>query len=564
MPMISQIQDQIREKINQAVCEVNGESELGDIKLEHPEVESYGDFSSNIAMVIGKKSKKNPRELAQKIADKLNESGPSSADGFGEARVAGSGFLNIWLQKAWLGEQMKRVITEKENYGKSDIGRGQKVIVEYSSPNIAKPFGIGHLSSTIIGQALYNVYSTLGYQVIGDNHIGDWGTQFGKILYMIKLKNDLDLTIEKLEQWYVEFHQLAKDNPTLEEEGRKWFKKLEDGDTEARDLWQRCVDVSMAEFSRIYELLDVKIDNAYGESSYEGLMPQVIAEAQAKGVAHESEGALVIEVPGIKTPLMLLKSDGGTTYATRDMATVKFRKDKWNPDLVIYEVGGEQTLHFAQVFGAAELMGYVDDKNKLIHTKHGLYLDTDGKKFSTRKGKTVKLEEVLQEAIERAEKLGNKESAKAVGIGAIKYFNLNHNVQSDVVFDWEKIMALDGNSGPYLQYTFARAQSVLRKAGMIGTNRQDQQAAMLAELNAEELMVLRYLYRFGEVVQEAAARYAPNLLCNYLYELAQRFNTFYNKHQIIGSQLRLELTEAVGQVLKNGLTILGIQVLERM
>ncbi len=530
-----EIKSKLQELVYKAVCEVAGVCvPAKNIKIEHPEVEEHGDYSTNIALEL-----KGGRALAEKIAVQIGSE-------YFDVSVAGSGFINFKLKPQYLVEQLSKIHIDQ-------MGKGKTVVVEYSSPNIAKPFGIGHLRSTIIGQALYNLYQALGYTVIGDNHLGDWGTQFGKLLFMINKTKTDDFSIEELEKLYVEFHL----HPEWEEEGRRWFKKLEDKNTETRRIWQKCVDVSMVEFDRIYKLLDVKIDNAYGESFYEDLMPQIIADAE--NMSKKSEGALIIEIPNEEAPLMLLKSDGGTTYATRDLATVKFRKQKWDPDLVIYEVGAEQTLHFRQVFAAAKLLTYVTNVNSLIHTKHGLYLDTDGKKFATRMGKTIKLEEVLNEAIDRAKKLGNSEieTAKAVGIGAIKYFELSHSIQSDIVFDWEKVMALEGNSGPYLQYTYARTQSVLKKA-------QDSGLKVQSDLNDEELAILRWIYRYGELVEEAAVRYAPNLLCNFLYELAQRYNTFYNKHTILGNDFRLALTQAVGSVLKSGLNLLGIAVLEHM
>ncbi len=508
------------------------------IKFEHPEREEWGDYAAFMK----------PGPEAEKLIKKLEKLE------FTESVTRVGGFVNIRLKTEYLVEAMNKAVELPQ------IGKGKTVIVEYSSPNIAKPFGIGHLRSTIIGQALYNIYKALGYKVIGDNHLGDWGTQFGKLLFMIDREKVKDLTIEKLEQLYVEFHK----HPEWESEGQKWFKKLEDGDKQARELWQKCVQISMAEFDRIYKLLGINIDNVYGESSYEELMLQVIADA--KSIAKVSEGATIIEIPGEKTPLMLLKSDGGTTYATRDLATVKFRVKKWHPDLVIYEVGGEQTLHFKQVFAVAKLLGYVTSVDSLIHTKHGLYLDTDGKKFSTRKGKTIKLEEVLTEATEKAR------NNEAVGIGAIKYFDLSHNIQSDIIFDWDTIMALEGNSGPYLQYTYARTCSVLAKSKISNSKSQINPKFQNINFNPEELAILRWIYRFGEVVEEAADRYAPNLICNFLYELAQRYNTFYNKHSILEPEsgrveereFRLAMTLAVGKVLKSGLNLLGIEAPERM
>jgi arginyl-tRNA synthetase len=526
-----------------------------EISVEHPEVEEFGEYSTNIALVM-----KGGRRLAEEIAARMEKN-----ELIDNVSVAGAGFINIKLKTEIMINELAGI---DQKYGRSDIGRGKKVVVDYSAPNVAKPFGIGHLRSTIIGQAIYNLYEYLGYEVIGDNHIGDWGTQFGKLLYMIDKKVNQDINIENLEKWYVEFHKLEESEPDLSQEARRWFKKLEDGDQEARVNWQKCVDISMKEFGRIYDLLGIKIDYAYGESSYETLMPEVIEDADRKKIAVQSDGARVIEIPGDKTPLMLVKSDGGTTYATRDLATIKFRKSKWNPDLIVYEVGGEQTLHFHQVFEVAKMLDYVSDTSSMIHMKHGMYLATDGKKFSTREGKTIKLEEVLNEAILKAKKMGdgNSESAKEVGIGAIKYFDLMHNVQSDIIFDWEKILNLEGNSGPYLQYTYARTQSIKAKSDEFMVHGKVE----VSEINPEELRILRWIYRFPEVVEEAAKRFSPNLVCSYLYELAQRFNSFYNQHSILSADnsdlivFRLKLTNAVGQVLKNGLELLGIAALERM
>ena len=402
-------------------------------KLEHPVREEWGDYS--VFAESPEEAEKLIKQIKQSELNKLIE----------QIEVVGKGFINIRLKVEYLISQMFPVLNKKTG----------RVMVEYSSPNIAKTFGIGHLRSTIIGQALYNIYKSLGYEVIGDNHLGDWGTQFGKLLYMLDREKlnaqGATLCVEDLEKLYVRYHKISEDD----KQARKWFKRLEDGDKLARKLWEKCVQISVREFARIYKLLEVKIDNAYGESFYESLMQEVVADA--KTIARKSQGALVIDIPG-HPPLMLLKSDGGTTYATRDLATLKFRKDKWDPDLIIYEVGAEQTLHFQQVFAAARMLGYVREGCSLIHTKHGLYLAENGKKFRTRTGSTVNLEEVLREAITRAR------NNPAVGIGAIKYFDLSHNVQSDIVFDWEKVMVLQGNSGPYLQYTYARAQSVLVRA----------------------------------------------------------------------------------------------------
>jgi arginyl-tRNA synthetase len=507
----------IADKLKLQIAQAAGVSPE-EVALEHPNLESFGDYSTSIAI----KKKLN----AQTIADKI----PG-------ASVAGPGFINIKLTNEDLVEAMS-------NIKLPNIGSGRTVVIDYSSPNIAKPFGIGHLRSTIIGQALYNLYKAIGYKVVGDNHLGDWGTQFGKLLYMIDRNKVSDFSIENLEKLYVEFHQ----HPEWEDEGRKWFAKLESGDPQAQKLWQKCVEVSMEEFERIYKRLGVKIDYAYGESFYEDQMKGIIDKA--KSISQASEGAIVIET-GHKVPLMLVKSDGTTTYATRDLATIEFREQTWSPNLVIYEVGAEQTLHFEQVIAAAKALG-IAGKADFVHTKHGLYLSPDGKKFSTRKGQTVKLEEVLDEAVEKA---GNE----AVGIGAIKYYDLLHGVASNIVFDWDKILSLEGNSGPYLQYTYARCRSVLAKSQ---TTNPKSQADY--ELNSEELSVLRWVYRYPEVIVEAAKRFSPNLLCNFIYELAQRFNSFYNQCPILENEFRLQLTKTVADILRDGLNILGITALEKM
>lgn len=557
----------IRDQIIKVIEEAAG---THDFDLELPENETFGDYSSNVAL-----QGENPREKAEEIVEKL-KSDKELSKVVAKIEVAGPGFINLWLKKDVLIDNLMQIEGEKEKYGSSDIGKGKTMVIDYSSPNIAKSFGIGHLRSTIIGQALYNLYKFLGYESIGDNHLGDWGTQFGKLLYELADLSDEaieKLSVEDLEKLYVEFHKKAENDPKMEDGARAWFKKLEEGDARAKKLWKYCVDISLTEFNRIYEILGIKIDLAFGESYYESEMRQMMEDPAVKKYLEKGEdGALIIDLSkaGIKTPLMFLKSDGATTYATRDLATIKFRVRKWNPDIIIYEVGAEQTLHFQQVFAAAKILGLVGKNIELMHTAHGLYLAPDGKKFSTRKGKTIKLEEVLDEAIERAKKLQKDRPASAeatarkVGIGAIKYYDLMHSVSSNVVFDWEKMMNLEGNSGPYLQYTVARCNSVIQKAPAL---KGDSFKGEHGNLDDDELAVLRSLIRFSEVIEIAAKTYSPNLLANYLYDLAQKYNGFYNKDKIIGGeneQFRLALTSGTGQVLKNGLKLLGIETPERM
>jgi len=571
----------IRQLVFQAAEKVVGKGKVKfeEVVLEHPAELDHGDYSTNIAMRFSAKFSglvgKAPWDLANEIVNNLRSQG--LPDFMAKIEVAPPGFINIFLTNEYLISQLFEVLKKKEKYGSLNLGRGKTVVVDYSSPNIAKPFGIGHLRSTIIGQALVNLYKFLGYKVISDNHLGDWGTQFGVLIYQIKekklkLKN---LKIEDLEKLYVEFHKRAEIDPSLMEKARFWFKKLEEKDPEARKIWEFCLKISLKEFLRIYDLLGVKFDFFLGESFYEDKMAEIIAEARKKGLACESQGALIIPLAGFEAPLILLKSDGATTYETRELATIKYRVKRWKPYLIIWEVGVDQKLHFQKCFAAAKMLGY-GKTTRFVHVPHGLIRWEQGK-FSTRKGETIHLEEVLEEAIKRAEKIisasetgrglsskKQKEVAKAVGIGAIVYFDLSHHPQTDIIFDWEKIFVLEGNSGPYLQYTYARCLSVLRKS----KKQIAKKIPLSFRLKDEELTILRLLYRFPEIVKEAALNYSPNLLANFLFDLAQKYNLFYQKHPILKSEeareFRLALTASTSQILKNGLGLLGIKTPERM
>ena len=571
----------MRDIILKALQETTGEK---DISLEFPENELFGDYSTNLALILAKEEGKNPKEIASKIVEKL-EKDKELAEVVSKVEVAGPGFINFFLSEKALLDELVNIEKQQEKYGTSDLGRGKTVIVDYSSPNIAKRFGIGHLRSTVIGQSLYNLYRFLGYKVIGDNHLGDWGTQFGTLLYQIDSKGlkPSELTIDELEKLYVEFNAEAQKNEKLWDMARAWFKKLEEKDPKAREIWQKVVDTSLKEFERIYGLLGVKIDYAYGESFYLDKMSAVIEEIRKKGLLTKSQGAHIIEFPstssGSLPPAIVVKSDGATTYLTRDLAAIRFRTTEWQPDILIYEVGSDQTLYFRQLFETVRLLGWKEN-SEFVHVAHGLMRFEHGK-MSTRKGETVSLEEVLNGAISKARAIIDRSEtgrgldshekekvAKAVGIGAVKYFDLMHQPGTDIIFDWEKIFVLEGNSAPYLQYTVARANSVLEKG------RKSSPKEKIA-LNPEELAVLRGLTRFSEIIVIAAKNYSPNLLANYLFDLAQKYNNFYAHHRILGSertkngilsdnQHRLALTAGVAQVLKNGLTILGIETPQRM
>lgn len=549
----------VKKKILDSLREVTGEEY---IELDVPTIEEHGDFTTNVALKLAKEKEIPSKDYAEDLVQKLSNDDKLSQL-VAEIKVAGPGFINFYLSEKALTDNLEEILKSGENYGKSDFGKGKTVIVEYSSPNIAKRFGIGHLRSTIIGQAIYNVNKTLGYKTVGENHLGDWGTQFGMIISQI-VDQKLDprkLSIDHLERLYVDFNERMEDEPDLRTEAKNWFKKLEDGDSEARDIWGAVREISLAEFDRIYDSLGVKIDNSHGESFYEDKVPQVLAEIRKLGITRKSEGAEIVEFEDLP-PVIVVKSDGTTTYFARDLAAIRYRLDTWKPSKIIYEVGSDQTLYFKQLFSAAKMLGWAKD-TELVHVAHGLVRFKEGK-MSTRKGTTIKLEDVLQKAVEKAEDLGSKgKAARQVGVSAIKYFDLSHSPSSDIIFDWDKIFVLEGASGPYLQYTYARIKGVLRKGEKVNFEATEENS----NLSEEEKILMRYLCRFSGIITYVNNNYSPNTLCSYLYDLSQKFNAFYNAQKIIGSEeegFRLALTKATGTVLKNGLDLLGIATPDKM
>lgn len=552
-----------------------------DIKIvvETPSNWDYGDYSTNIALVLAKKNKTSPQRIADLIISKINN------DYFEKIEVVG-GFINFTLSQKVLIDNIQEILEKRENYGREKL-IGKTIVIDYSSPNIAKAFGIGHLRSTIIGQAIYNIYQFLGWKCIGDNHLGDWGTQFGKLTVAIKRWNEKDLeklSVNDLEALYVKFHKEAEKDDSLLNEGREWFKKLEDGDKEAKKIWKICLKVSLKEFDRIYNILGIKIDNSLGESFYEDKMASVIEDAKNRGVVEKSLGALVIPLPETKVPLMLLKSDGATTYGTRDLATIRYRIDRWQPDLIVYEVGVDQKFHFKQLFQAAEILGY-GKKEQFIHIAHGMFRWKDGK-FSTRRGETIHLGEVLIKGIDLAKKIikdrkiseREKESiAKIIGIGAIKYNDLSQHHTKDIIFDWDKILNLQGNSAPYIQYMIVRCYSILEKNSVKLKNERkykdifsENKIIELSDMEYSERVLLRNLFKYKEIVNEAALNFSPNIIANYIYKLAQDYSVFYENCPILieknqkKRELRLALTDATKEILKSGLLLLGIETVKEM
>ena len=549
----------VRQFIHDRVCDAAG---VCGGQVSKPD-ERFGDWATNIAFDLSKQERKSPREVAVELAAKL-EGDVELMKVVEKIAVEGGGFINFWLKEGWLVEELLAV---DENYGRGEWGKGKRVLVDYSSPNIAKQFSVGHLRSTIIGQSLIDLYKFGGWETVGDNHLGDWGTQFGMIIAAVE-QQSLDvsgMTVVDLENVYVAYNKAVKDDPDKLDAAREAFARLEKGEKKARDIWQAAINVSLADFDKVYKILGVKIDYAYGESAYLEVMPEVIEEAKEKKLAKISQGALIMELPDLP-PAMLVKSNGTTTYFTRDLAAVKFRREKkeLKSDLYIYEVGADQTLHFRQLFAAAERLGWLE-KGQSVHIGHGLVLGKDRKRMSTRKGTNEGLLSLLNSMVEKAEEF-NKDSAKVVGIGAVKFNDLMRSPTSNYIFDMDEALKLEGDSGPYVQYAYARAMNVLAKAGYKISDFRFKNMS----LNHEEEKLVKKMVEFGVVAEDAARAMAPNFMCTCLIDLAKAFNAMYNKHRIIDAdtheqrELRLALSKASAVILKSGLGLLGIGVVEKM
>jgi arginyl-tRNA synthetase len=561
------IRDTIKMKIDEVLAALDV-SPPEEIELEHPDRLEHGDYASNVAMVL---ADGNPRELAQKIIKELEKDLPDEVQ---EVTVAGPGFINFTLTGKFFADSLEQILEANDSFGSSAMGADRPMVVEYSSPNIAKPFTVGHLRSTVIGDAVANILAFTGHSVIRDNHIGDWGTQFGKILYAIDAWGDLDEIeksdepVRKLVDLYVKFHDKAEEDDTLNEKAREWFKRLEGGDEEALEVLDKLTTWSLNEFAKIYDRLGVSFDTRHGESKFAPMVDEIMADLEAVDMLEESEEAKLVFFGDPETdpenhdmpPLMIEKSDGTSVYGARDLATDKWRKQEYGDDLtIINEVGSEQSLYFQQLYEVEERLGYFS-KNQRHHLAHGLFRFED-RKMSTREGNVIWLEEILDEAVERSAEF-NPDVAEAVGVGAVKYNDLKRDPKKDVVFDWDEVLNLEGNSGPYLQYTHARAYSVLQEAGASTDPK---------EINAfpdNQPEVARLLYRFPEVVERSAQDYAPRYIANYLYEVARSYNSYYGNTKIIGQdnqeEYRLAVTAATAQVLRNGLKLLGIKAPEKM
>lgn len=505
-----------------------------------------------------------------------------------EARVeAVNGYLNFFLNRVSFAEETVNAVLKAEGqYGASDMGDGKTICLDYSSINIAKRFHIGHLSTTMLGHSLRRIYDHLGYKTVGINHLGDWGTQFGKMICAYKKWGSKDAVeqggIDELVRLYVKFHEEAEKEPALEDEGRAWFKKIEDGDPEALALWNWFKELTLRDADRVYKLLGVTFDSYAGESFYNDKMGRVIDELKQKGLLTISNGASVVDLTeqdanGKETknsmpPCIILRSDGATLYATRDLAAALYRHDTYHFDKCLYVVAYQQDLHFRQIFKVLEKMGY-DWAKDCVHVAFGM-ISYEGQALSTRKGHVVYLDDLLQQAQEKAleiietksPELPEKENvARQVGIGAVVYADLSNNRIKDIDFSWDRVLNFDGETGPYVQYTHVRCCSVLRKAAELTLPEPDWNALTDDEAQA----CLRLIGRFPDVIREAADKYEPSMITRAVTDIAQSYNKFYYEHRILDDApgaiaARLALTTAVRDVIKTGLYLIGIEAPERM
>ncbi len=543
--------------------------------IEVPPNRELGDYAFP-CFSLSKILRKSPNLIAEELKEKIDLS-----DGYISKVINEGGYLNFFINKELMSKNvLEEIGDKKEEYGSSDIGNGKNVIVEYSSPNIAKPFHIGHLRTTVIGNALYNIYKFLGYNVTGINHLGDYGTQFGKMIEGYKrwgLEYDLDENpIDKLMDIYVRINNLCKEDEVVLEKCRDNFKKLEDGDKECVELWNKFKDLSLKEFQRIYDILGVKFDSLAGEAFYSDKIENVCNILESKGVVKESEGAKIIDLEDKGLGVcMIKKANGSTIYATRDLAAIKYRADTYDFDKCLYVVAYEQNLHFKQIFEVAKYLD-IPEKcvNGLTHVSYGMTRLTTGK-MSTREGTVVKVDELLKEAIDRVKKIieeknpemeNKEEEAKKIGIGAVIFNNLCTTLIKDQVFDWNTVLNFNGETGPYIQYIFVRTKSVLEKANYI-PKYNEKYISLLKD--KESMQVIELLYNFPDVVKSSAEKNETSILTRFLLDLAKAYSNFYNENKIITddkelTDSRLYLTYLVGIVLKSGAKLLGIEMPDKM
>jgi arginyl-tRNA synthetase len=537
----------------------------------------FGDYQANGCMAIAKTAKKNPREVAARVAEAVD-----LAPLAGPPEIAGPGFLNVRLHDTWIAETLGELLND-ERLGLSAPATPKTVVIDYSSPNVAKPMHVGHIRSTVIGDSLARILTALGHKVIRDNHLGDWGSQFGMILWGWKNARDEDAFAADPVGELARLYRLAQGRIQagevgIEAETRAETAKLHAGDPENRALWDRFMPYCLGALHAIYQRLGVTFDVELGESFYDAMLADVVKDLEAKGLARESEGATVVFTEGSKAPFMIRKSDGAYNYATTDLATIRYRVETWDPDEMLYVVDRRQGDHFKQLFDVARRWGY--DRARLEHVAFGTILGADRTPFKTRAGDVVGLESLLDEAVIRARQVVDENSkeleleerphvAEVVGLGAIKYADLSQNRLSDYVFDWNKMLAMNGNTGAYLQYAHARCRSIFRRGGIRPEAIRASRPRIALSHPAERALGVRIL-RLSETLELAAAEAKPNILTDYLFDLANAFSTFFDECPVLKAESperrdsRLALCDLTARLLKFGLDLLGIGVVERM
>lgn len=540
--------------------------------LEVPKKADMGDYAFP-CFRLAKIYRKAPNLIAQDLKEKIDA---GSYEIFSKIENVG-GYINFFFDKEQFAKQIVDTISE-ENFGSSDIGEGKTICIDYSSPNVAKNFHVGHLRTTIIGNSLYKIYSKLGYHVERINHLGDWGTQFGKLIVAYKnwgSKEEVEKNgIAELMKIYVKFHQEAEKDDSLNDQAREWFVKMEQGDEEALSIWQWFKDISLIEYKRIYKLLGMDFDHFTGESFYRDKTQGVVDQLNEKNLLVESEGAHIVPLDDYNmAPCLITKKDGSSIYATRDLAALFYRKNTYNFDKCIYVTGLEQKLHFAQVFKVIELLGY-DWYKDLVHVPYGL-VSMEGGKLSTRNGNVIYAEEILHESInkiyeiieEKNPDLPDKETvARQVGIGAILFNDLYNQRIKDVVFNWDKILNFDGETGPYVQYTYARCASVFRKVGDVQIPDEIDYSVLTDDVT---MNLLKDITRFPGMVKDAADKFEPFMIARFAVSVAQHFNKFYHDCQINVKEenvkmARLKVVQMTMKVIKDALELLGIECPEQM
>ena len=541
--------------------------------LEIPSNQEMGDVALP-CFKLSKLLRKSPSEIANSLASSTSEINLNQF-GISEIKSVG-GYLNFFVErKEYVKSVLESVYASGETYGSENIGEGKTICIDYSAPNIAKPFHVGHLFTTVIGNSLYRTFKFMGYNVVGINHLGDWGTQFGKLITAFKHWGDRERVqtdkVKELVALYVKFHEESEKNPELDDEARLWFVKLENNDREARELWQWFVDISLTEFNKVYKLLDIEFDSYAGESFYNDKMDPIIKELESKELLFESEGAMIVDLEEFgMPPCLLLKKDGSTLYSTRDIAAGFYRKKEYKFDKCYYVMGASQALHFKQWTKVVELMGY-DWANDCEHVPFGM-VSINGVKLATRTGNVILLEDLFKEAVSRTLSIIQEKSpdmvdkevtATQIGIGAIVFGYLHSNRVKDISFSWEDALNFDGETGPYVQYSHARCCSLLSAYA----SNFEFEAELLS--SNEEYYLVKTLAQFNEVIQNAMKELEPSLITRYLVDVSQAFNRFYHEHKILVEDktiknTRLALVNATRIVLKNGLNLIGLKTPERV